>query len=72
MIDIGKDLQRAFADGYAQGKQDAVKRGRWKLGKSGNDFIGYPVYNCSVCGYWNEDVYGFLYCPNCGADMRGE
>ena len=46
-----------------------VKHGRWKLGKSGNDFIGYPVYNCSVCGYWNEDVYGFLYCPNCGAKM---
>ena len=25
MMDIGKDLQRAFDDGYAQGKQDAVK-----------------------------------------------
>ena len=25
MIDIGKDLQRAYDDGYAQGKQDAVK-----------------------------------------------
>ena len=25
MIDIGKDLQRAYDDGYEQGKQDAVK-----------------------------------------------
>ena len=49
-----------------------VAHGRWKLGKNGNDFIGYPVYKCSVCGYWNEDVYGFLYCPNCGARMDGE
>lgn len=49
-----------------------VKHGRWELGKGGNDFIGYPVYNCSVCGYCNEDLYRFLYCPNCGARMDGE
>jgi len=32
--------------------------------------------HCSVCGweshYYEDDVVGMPYCPNCGADMRGE
>lgn len=46
-----------------------VKRGEWK--RKGQD-----IY-CSVCG--NESAYNPFgaskfsdYCPNCGADMRGE
>ena len=31
---------------------------------------------CSVCGYeshlYENDVYGEHFCPNCGADLRGE
>jgi predicted RNA-binding Zn-ribbon protein involved in translation (DUF1610 family) len=31
---------------------------------------------CSLCGYeshlYENDVYGEHYCPNCGADMRGD
>ena len=42
---------------------------------SGNDPVG--VYCCSVCGcdaYLGEDGKDLLtdFCPNCGADMRGE
>lgn len=48
-------------------------RGKW---------IGSSVgYKCSVCGFWIDDEVffyltepiiddGFIYCPNCGADMR--
>lgn len=46
-----------------------VKRGEWKL-------KGQDIY-CSVCG--NESAYNPFgaskfsdYCPNCGANMRGE
>ena len=43
-----------------------VVRGKWEN-------IGSDVWKCSVCDYgimpWNV---GVNYCPNCGADMRGE
>ena len=36
-------------------------------------------FECSVCGYYHEPVHDFgeskpdfNFCPNCGADMRGE
>ena len=46
------------------------KHGKWER----------PVVNgltcltalCSVCGYVNNNNDGFKFCPNCGADMRGE
>ena len=33
----------------------------------------YGVRRCSICEDYYQDVgYGWDYCPNCGADMRGE
>lgn len=45
-------------------------KGKWVKLYAGN-------YKCSVCGDWwgndnNEMVEDFKFCPNCGADMRGE
>ncbi len=45
-------------------------RGNWVKLYAGN-------YKCSECGDWwsnddNEMVEDFKFCPNCGADMRGE
>ena len=46
--------------------QPARKTGQWIKRKKGA--IGY---NCSCCG--KSDISNhFDYCPNCGADMRGE
>lgn len=28
------------------------------------------LYSCSLCGQWADRHWN--YCPNCGADMRGE
>ena len=54
------------------------KRGEWV----GNHEIGIfsnpdsITYKCSECGYSVYTLYGepelTNYCPNCGADMRGE
>ena len=38
-----------------------VKHGRWKWSEGGQ---------CSECGFHNSN-FGYNYCPNCGADMRG-
>ena len=46
------------------------ERGRW-------EWITEDVYGCTNCGATNhvKEVMGqpdFNFCPNCGADMRGE
>ena len=42
---------------------DPVKRGRWVMQGT--------AYGCSLCG--EGVIHPFHnYCPNCGADMRGE
>lgn len=45
-------------------------RGRWQVDPS-----GYGFWICSNCGFVSEasaaDVL-YKFCPNCGADMRGE
>lgn len=43
-----------------------VVRGKWTQGGDGCEY-------CSECKYCMElDGYTFNFCPNCGADMRGE
>ena len=46
------------------------KTGKWNTDKESPEYA-----TCSVCGHcdWDctESKY-FNYCPNCGADMRGE
>lgn len=65
-----KGYEEGFKEGYEGGfdvgKRNAVKHGRWvKLGK--HDWA------CSVCKIGVPYYYtGHHYCPNCGADMRGE
>lgn len=45
-----------------------VVRGEWIKFDEGNTV-------CSLCGYeledWTQGIF-YSYCPNCGADMRGE
>ena len=43
-------------------------KGEWKIM---SDRYG-QYYACSVCGYDRSYSYTFNFCPNCGADMRGE
>lgn len=45
-----------------------VRHGRWKC-------VNNDRYACSLCGFepWYEGSISTLhYCPNCGANMRGE
>ena len=51
--------------------QPERKRGKWLL-YAQRDGIETGS-ECSQCGYhiFNTPLYGHNYCPNCGADMRG-
>ncbi len=46
------------------------KKGNWV----GIDDEPCTVFECDVCGYTWEDIDGDTpnYCPNCGAEMKGE
>lgn len=48
------------------------QKGEWveKYAENDSDLTRHRFY-CSACGGWQ--TYGRTdYCPNCGADMRGE
>ena len=47
-------------------------KGRWAL--PNKELTDRPMAECSICGWyvnpkWVDD---YNFCPNCGADMRGE
>ena len=45
-------------------------RGKWEKGV-GENGVTTSLF-CSECNYENTHWYAWNYCPNCGADMRGE
>ena len=56
---------------------DAVEvvHGHWKKNWCDNNMIGHEYEECSICGCSMLDTNQFWdsnFCPNCGADMRGE
>lgn len=59
--------QKAYNKGYADGKAEPTKHGRWKHHQYGNT-AGY--YECDNCGKINS--YKSNYCPNCGARMDAQ
>ena len=47
-----------------------VERGEWIEKTHDWDFGDYIDYTCSICGIREQNKRKF--CPECGADMRGE
>lgn len=52
--------------------QPERKKGKWKKSYADHEAFGVrPFFRyCSECH--ESTVYAYNYCPNCGADMRGE
>ena len=48
--------------------QPECKTGRWLKDGEIDDVL---FYRCSECGS-SEPIRGYKFCPNCGADMRGD
>lgn len=45
-------------------------KGKWIQDK--HEMAGYGYFDCSVCGADFYEIDGFNFCPNCGAQMRGD
>lgn len=69
-----KSLEQLMDECFNRGYQKAVRHGKWIRD-------GIDKWRCSVCGVGNNYAYEWSvrgekmqdnYCPNCGADMRGE
>lgn len=71
LLNFKKEIDVTFGKIKALPSADPVKRGRWI-----KDDVGVHCSEC-FCG-WDfltgvpVEVYGFHYCPNCGARMDGE
>lgn len=60
------ELEGTSLDGFKNNPTIEPRKGKWIKRKGGA--LGY---NCSCCG--KSDISNhFNYCPNCGADMRGD
>lgn len=65
--------KNGYKKGYEDGKRDAVKKGRWIERQEPLPWCEDDVavfFECSICGIQSSGESP--YCPNCGADMRGE
>lgn len=47
-------------------------KGKWINRKEEVDGFLFIGRRCSNCDWWENDGYNLPFCPNCGADMRGE
>ena len=46
-----------------------VVRGKWIWTVADDEYLG-EYWKCNLCG--EHSYIGYNYCPNCGADMRGD
>jgi hypothetical protein len=64
-----------FADCPLPSVEPERPKGRWIEHKEwdfkARDYF-LAGYNCSCCGLWYLNPKKYDFCPNCGADMRGE
>ena len=75
-----KDFDDAFETGWYEALASVNmlptadrKKGEWKQAyrKTANG-VEFVVIGCSECEYTDPQFNYYNYCPNCGADMRGE
>ena len=59
---------KGYLQGYARGKAEAIPKGEWEEPFESN---GKTYHKCNHCHISSELILFGNFCPNCGADMRG-
>ncbi len=69
-----EEICSRFAVANAPTIEPERKKGKWINDRLVSTNGGtYGVRRCSECEAYYQDIgYGWDFCPNCGADMRGE
>lgn len=78
----GKEWDKALAKAMLESLPSAQperKKGKWEEREVSSEKVidEWQSARCSVCGKYHTTPYmyyfdNFSFCPNCGADMRGE
>ena len=65
-----QDAKRFVEDAPTMDPESLRKKGEWRFCKD----EGHMLAECHLCGYVAEGFQAALwdFCPNCGADMRGD
>lgn len=73
-IDIQRSAMKSMGYEYVGKNTDAVRHGKWIDEGQPDDFFPHRAWRCSECGEQVLEIGEpwYKYCPNCGADMRGE
>ena len=68
---IGIEMAKARVDKAPTIEAEPVRHGRWVHAKT---YYDLDECNCSLCGQLMTTEIGnrMNYCPNCGANMRGD
>lgn len=75
-LEVHSDFRRCVRCGWDRPSAEPErKKGKW-ISEPFSDEYEYDVYRCSACmkpmGIGSKKTRWFNFCPNCGADMRGE
>lgn len=57
---------------FEEEPDDAENKGEWRPIYQGDEIIDYRCNKCDFGSTFGRGKYRFNFCPNCGADMRGE
>ena len=73
--DFCEIFQNDYYCASGERKEDDEAHKHYKESRHGRWIIDEPIHMhsiCSCCGYYNAYSPCYNYCPNCGAEMRGE
>lgn len=64
------DMIGEIGDAPFYNEMAPIVHGKWEHTHTSESYFN-ECWRCSACGFDDTEGFGFKFCPNCGADMRG-